>query len=460
MFYLPRICEHCLNPSCAASCPSGAIYKRDGGRHRPGRPGPLPRLADVHHRLPVQEDLLQPQDRQGREVHVLLPAHRGRASRRCARRPAWAGCATSGWCSTTPTRCSRPPRRRTTPTSTRRSVGVFLDPSDPEVRREAEAAGIPGDWIEAAQRIPGLRADHGLQGGAAAAPGVPHHADGLVHPAAVAGRRRRQGHRLRRRGRRQPLRRDRRPADPGRVPRQPLHRRRRRAGQRRAARSSPRCAPTCATSTSAATPATRSRPRSGWRGRTMYDMFRLLALAKYDERYVIPTAHAEQAHALEELATDCAVSEYGGGQEIFGEGSGPRRPRSRSRTSGCCRSRQTGRHDGGAAARQPAARAGQPAQLGRQGDAGRALPAGRPEGRRAGRPMKSAAARADAQPGISERRTWPTPGRSSRCCSTTPTTCSSSRVPMLRGVVGGAARRAAATPLAELLDHLEHADLR
>jgi len=28
MFHLPRICEHCLNPSCAASCPSGAIYKR------------------------------------------------------------------------------------------------------------------------------------------------------------------------------------------------------------------------------------------------------------------------------------------------------------------------------------------------------------------------------------------------------------------------------------------------
>ena len=39
----------------------------------------------------------------------------------------------------------------------------------------------------------------------------------------------------------------------------------------------------------------------------MYDMFRLLALAKYDERYVIPAAHAEQAHALEELATDCPV---------------------------------------------------------------------------------------------------------------------------------------------------------
>ena len=29
MFYLPRLCEHCLNPSCVASCPSGAIYKRE-----------------------------------------------------------------------------------------------------------------------------------------------------------------------------------------------------------------------------------------------------------------------------------------------------------------------------------------------------------------------------------------------------------------------------------------------
>ncbi|MGC8830230.1 MAG: nitrate reductase subunit beta [Verrucomicrobiia bacterium] len=28
MFYLPRICNHCANPSCVAACPSGAIYKR------------------------------------------------------------------------------------------------------------------------------------------------------------------------------------------------------------------------------------------------------------------------------------------------------------------------------------------------------------------------------------------------------------------------------------------------
>ena len=29
MFYLPRLCEHCFNPACVASCPSGALYKRN-----------------------------------------------------------------------------------------------------------------------------------------------------------------------------------------------------------------------------------------------------------------------------------------------------------------------------------------------------------------------------------------------------------------------------------------------
>ncbi|MCC7184127.1 MAG: nitrate reductase subunit beta [Rhodocyclaceae bacterium] len=29
LMYLPRLCEHCLNPSCVASCPSGSIYKRE-----------------------------------------------------------------------------------------------------------------------------------------------------------------------------------------------------------------------------------------------------------------------------------------------------------------------------------------------------------------------------------------------------------------------------------------------
>jgi nitrate reductase beta subunit len=28
MFYFPRICNHCVNPACVAACPAGAVYKR------------------------------------------------------------------------------------------------------------------------------------------------------------------------------------------------------------------------------------------------------------------------------------------------------------------------------------------------------------------------------------------------------------------------------------------------
>ena len=109
MFFLPRICEHCLNPSCAASCPSGAIYKRaEDGIVLVDRT--VPRLADVRDRLPVQEGLLQPPHRQGGEVHVLLPAGGDRHADGVLGDLRRAGCATSGSCSTTPTGCGRPPR--------------------------------------------------------------------------------------------------------------------------------------------------------------------------------------------------------------------------------------------------------------------------------------------------------------------------------------------------------------
>jgi nitrate reductase beta subunit len=58
MMYLPRLCEHCLNPACVASCPSGSIYKReDDGIVLIDQD--KCRLAHVRVRLPVQEDLLQ-----------------------------------------------------------------------------------------------------------------------------------------------------------------------------------------------------------------------------------------------------------------------------------------------------------------------------------------------------------------------------------------------------------------
>jgi nitrate reductase beta subunit len=62
------------------------------------------------------------------------------------------------------------------------------------------------------------------------------------------------------------------------------------------------------------------------------DMHRLLAVAKYEERYVIPTAHMEGsdpnvlAHRLEETATECSLDVDGGpgmgASGPFGESSG------------------------------------------------------------------------------------------------------------------------------------------
>ena len=37
----------------------------------------------------------------------------------------------------------------------------------------------------------------------------------------------------------------------------------------------------------------------GMTGQQVYEMYRLMAIAKYNERYVIPKAHMEDAHNLE-----------------------------------------------------------------------------------------------------------------------------------------------------------------
>jgi nitrate reductase beta subunit len=66
----------------------------------------------------------------------------------------------------------------------------------------------------------------------------------------------------------------------------------------------------------------------GMTGEELDRMYRLLAIAKYEERYVIPAAHAETAAGLEELATGCSL-DYEGGPGMngpFGETSGRPQP--------------------------------------------------------------------------------------------------------------------------------------
>ena len=75
-FYLPRICNHCLNPACVAACPSAALYKR-------GEDGIVlldqQRCRAWRACVPLQKDLLQLVHRKIREVHPLFPADRDRS---------------------------------------------------------------------------------------------------------------------------------------------------------------------------------------------------------------------------------------------------------------------------------------------------------------------------------------------------------------------------------------------
>ncbi len=202
--------------------------------------------------------------------------------------------------------------------------GVFLDPDDPEVQRAAEAAGIPGDWVEAARKSPVKRLimDYRVA--------LPLHPEYRTMPmvwyipplSPVVDVVRDTGHDAESQANLFAA------IDTLRIPVEYL------ANLFTAGDVAP------VESVLRRLAAMRSYMRDlnleqepdesipaavGMTGEELYEMFRLLAIAKYADRYVIPTAHGEQAHALEELATECEVSEYGGGQgEIFGEGSGGR----------------------------------------------------------------------------------------------------------------------------------------
>ena len=291
MFYLPRICEHCLNPSCVASCPSGAMYKRE-------------------------EDGI-----------VLVDQEQCRSWRMCV-----SGCPYKkvyfNWSTGKAEKCTlcyprieagQPTICSETCVGKIRYLGVVLYDADrvqeaaSVARREGPAPGaalaVPrpgrprGSRAGAARRdrrglarrrapLAGLRARGRASGRAAAPPGVPDAADGLVRAAALAGDEPRRGAGLGGRpGRRLP--RDRRAPHPDRVPREHAHGGRPRAGPRRApaARRDARLDPR-------AEPRRRARrrrsPRSvGMEPADIDAMFRLLAIAKYDERYVIPQTHGE-----------------------------------------------------------------------------------------------------------------------------------------------------------------------
>ncbi|MEV5987505.1 nitrate reductase subunit beta [Streptomyces sp. NPDC052051] len=153
MFYLPRICEHCLNPSCVASCPSGAMYKREedgivlvdqdrcrGWRfcvsgcpykkvyfnHRTGK---AEKCTFCYPRIEAGQPTVCSETCVGRLRHLGVLLYDADAVRDAA---------------------SVKDERDLYEAQ----LSVFLDPEDPRVRAAAERDGVAHDWIEAARRSP------------------------------------------------------------------------------------------------------------------------------------------------------------------------------------------------------------------------------------------------------------------------------------------------------------------
>ena len=324
MFYLPRICEHCLNPSCAASCPSGAIYKRaedgivlvDQDKCRGWRKcvtGCPYKKVYFNHRTGKAEKCTFCFPR----IEVGLPTV---CSETCVGRLRYLGLVLYD-ADRVLAAASEPDEQRLLAAQRE----VLLDPRDPEVVREAERAGIPRDWVEAAQRSPVWRLIHDYE---VALPLHPEYRtmpmvwyipplSPVVDVVAETGEDAEGAGNLFA------------AIDALRIPVEYL------AELFTAGDTAP------VTAVLRRLAAMRSYMRDLNMGRAgdpdipagvgmdeaeMREMYRLLAIAKYDERYVIPTAHAEQAHQLEELATECALDYDGGpgmgGSGPFGEGSG------------------------------------------------------------------------------------------------------------------------------------------
>ena len=330
MFYLPRICEHCLNPSCAASCPSGAIYKRsedgivlvDQDRCRGWRmcvTGCPYKKVYFNHRTGKAEKCTFCFPR----VEVGIPTV---CSETCVGRLRYIGLVLYD---ADRVLVAASTAEDTDLYAAQRSV--FLDPTDPEVQRAAEVAGIPRDWVLAAQRSPVWALINRFE------VALPLHPEYRTMPmvwyipplSPVVDRLRETGHDAEDAGNLFGA------IDALRIPIGYLAELFT-AGDARPVRD-----------VLARLAAMRAFMRDvnlgrdpdeslatavGMSAEDLYDMHRLLAIAKYDDRYVIPPAHAElgdpmqRAHQLEELATECSLDYDGGpgmgGSGPFGEASG------------------------------------------------------------------------------------------------------------------------------------------
>ncbi|MDE2111962.1 MAG: nitrate reductase subunit beta [Alphaproteobacteria bacterium] len=153
MMYLPRLCEHCLNPACVAVCPSGAIYKReedgvvliDQDKCRGWR---MCVSGCPYKKIYYNWD-------SGKSEKCTLCYPRLEAglptvcSETCVGRIRYLGVVLYD-----ADRISEAASAEDEGDLYESQLSVFLDPNDPEVQRQAAADGISHAWIDAATKSP------------------------------------------------------------------------------------------------------------------------------------------------------------------------------------------------------------------------------------------------------------------------------------------------------------------
>jgi nitrate reductase beta subunit len=153
MMYLPRLCEHCLNPACAASCPSGAIYKRE-------EDGIV--LIDQEKcrgwrmcvsGCPYKKVYYNWESGKSEKCTLCYPRIESGnptvCSETCVGRIRYLGVMLYD-ADKIDTAANAPSEQELYDAQ----LDVFLDPFDPVVVETARADGIPEDWIKAAQESP------------------------------------------------------------------------------------------------------------------------------------------------------------------------------------------------------------------------------------------------------------------------------------------------------------------
>ncbi len=324
MFYLPRICEHCLNPSCVASCPSGAIYKRaedgivlvDQDRCRGWRmciSGCPYKKVYFNHKTGKAEKCTFCYPR----IEVGLPTV---CAETCVGRLRYIGLVFYD-----ADRVLEAAAVENDQDLYEAQRGILLDPNDPEVIAGARAEGISDEWIAGAQRSPIYSLINVYK------VALPLHPEYRTMPmvwyvpplSPVVDAVSRDGHDGEELGNlfgalealRIPIRYLAELFTAGDVSAVEAVLRRL-AAMRSYMRD-----------INLGRDTQPHIPQSvGMTEEQIYEMYRLLALAKYEERYVIPTAYATEGHQLEESATDCSLS-FAGGPGMyesgpFGESSG------------------------------------------------------------------------------------------------------------------------------------------